>query len=187
VARPQLLDDNVLIDRLSTVFQDVGYAGASLGMLADCTGLQKASLYHRFPGGKQEMAEKVLDTALGWFAEHVLQPLERPGDPRARLSEVVRNLDGFYAGGARACLLNMLASPRTHDGPFSSRIKKALRALIQAFARVATDAGLPSDRARHRAERTVALIQGSLVLARGLGSPTPFQNVLAALPSELLE
>jgi TetR/AcrR family transcriptional repressor of lmrAB and yxaGH operons len=186
MARPQSMDDEALIERLSVVFQEVGYAGASLGMLADSTGLQKASLYHRFPGGKQQMAEQVLDTALSWFVAHVLHPLERDGDPRERLSEAGRNLDGFYGGGARACLLNMLASPRVEDGPFSPRIKEALLALIGAFRKLAMDAGLPPDRAGRHAERAVTLIQGSLVLARGLGSAAPFRNMLADLPAELL-
>lgn len=186
MARPPSLDTEALTERLSTIFQEAGYAGASLGMLAEATGLRRASLYHRFPGGKQQMAEHVLDTVLAWVGEHVLQPLERAGDPRERLEEALRNLDDLYAGGARACLLNMLASSRTEDGPFSPRIREALRALIGAFARLASDAGLPGEAAGRRAERAVALIQGSLVLARGLGSALPFQHALADLQEEFL-
>lgn len=174
----------MLIERLSLVFREVGYTGASLGMLADAAGLQKASLYHRFPGGKQQMAGQVLDTALDWFAENVLRPLEREGDPRERLFEALLGIDGFYAGGARACLLNVFGAD---EGPFTLRIKDALNALIAAFAKLAADAGQPAERAGRSAERAATMLQGSLVLSRGLGTQTPFRNMLLELPRELLK
>lgn len=186
MARPQSIDEGQLTARLADVFHAVGYEGASLAMLSKAAGLQKASLYHRFPGGKKQMADHVLDAALGWFGKNVIAPLERPGDPHERLAEVVAGLDDFYCGGERACLLNMLASPRPDDGPFTPRIKAALRSLIGAFGKLSIDAGLPRRVALRRAERAVALIQGGLVLSRGLGSREPFQNMLATLPRELL-
>ena len=50
MARPQSVQDQDLMQRLSCVFRDVGYDGASLSILSEATGLKKASLYHRFPG-----------------------------------------------------------------------------------------------------------------------------------------
>ena len=49
-----------IVDRLFVVFQDHGYEGASLADLSRATGLGKSSLYHHFPGGKEQMAEAVL-------------------------------------------------------------------------------------------------------------------------------
>ena len=128
----------------------------------------------------------MLDTALGWLVENVVVPLERNGDPATRLQEAIARLDGFYFGGAKACLLNMLASPRPDDGPFTERIRAALRSLVGAFAKLSRDAGIAPEAAARRAERALILIQGGLVLSRGLGSDRPFQNALASLPDELL-
>jgi AcrR family transcriptional regulator len=186
MARPQSIDETTLISRLAGVFRDVGYEGASLALLSETTGLQKASLYHRFPGGKLEMAEEVLAAALSWLAANVLASLEGEGAPKARLAAAVRQLHDFYSGGRRACLLNMLASPRAEDGPFTPAIRGAFEALIGAFTKLARDSGHPPKEARRRAERAVMLLQGSLVLARGLQSPTPFRGVLRGLPDELL-
>lgn len=186
MARPQTVAEDQLVDRLAGVFRDIGYEGASIASLSRAAGLRKASLYHRFPGGKKQMADCALDGALGWFGAHVVAPLERQGDPAARLIETIAALDAFYQGGERACLLNMLASPRGDDGPFTTRVKAALEALIQAFTKLARDAGAPPDIAAQRAERAMALIQGGLVLARGLGSQEPFRNVLTSLPRDLL-
>ena len=43
--------DNQLLDKLTEVFRLYGYEGASLSRISKVTGLQRASLYHRFPGG----------------------------------------------------------------------------------------------------------------------------------------
>lgn len=186
MARPQSVQDHDVLHRLSCVFRDVGYDGASLADLATATGLKKASLYHRFPRGKQQMAEEVLAAALGWFGENILTPLGSAQPPSQRLELVARNLDQFYASGRQACLLNMLASPRTESGPFSASIKGAFDALVAAFSTVARDAGHPPDAARHRAERVIMLLHGSLVMSRGLGSNEPFQSFLSGLADELI-
>ena len=186
MARPQSIEEEVLIARLSCVFRDVGYEGASLAMLAEAAGLQKASLYYRFPQGKQQMAEEVLAAALSWYEAQILSPLAGEGLPAERIATVTRHLDDFYAGGRRACLLNMLAAPRAHGGPFAAAIKGALEAIIKAFTAVTIDAGHEPGAARSRAERVVMLLHGSLVVSRGLGSPKPFKAFLEVLPNELL-
>ena len=186
MARPQLVSEADLIDRLGGVFRDVGYAGASMSALAEASGLVKASLYHRFPGGKRQMAEEVLADAGRWLADNVLDPLTRSGDPHERLAEALAALDAFYQSGRKGCLLNMLSSPRQDDGPFSPAVKAAIEALVTALASVANDAGLPPAEARSRALRSVMLLQGSLVLSRGLGSTDPFAACLKDLPDVLL-
>jgi len=186
MARPLSVDEDELLSRLASVFRDLGYEGASLSALSEGAGLQKASLYHRFPGGKQQMAEEVLAAALGWFNEHVLAPLKGRGPASERIAAVTNKLDNFYSGGRKACLLNMLSAPRGKDGPFSAAIAAAFEALIDAFARLARDAGATPKAARRKAERAVMLMQGSLVLSRGLNSTEPFQSFLSALPEDLL-
>lgn len=186
MARPQTIDDDDLIARLSGVFRAVGYAGASLSLLTQATGLQKASLYHRFPRGKQQMAEEVIAAAVAWYGANIFEPLKGGGAPEARLATVARNLDDFYASGGKACLLNMLAAPAEADGPFAAPIRAALEAIVEAFAGIARDAGHDAAAARARAERTAMLLHGSLVMSRGLGSSEPFRSFLSALPEELI-
>lgn len=186
MARPQSVEDKDLIARLGCVFRDVGYAGATLSMLSEASGLKKASLYHRFPGGKQQMAEEVLAAALEWFGANVLEVLTGPGAPLDRVRTAAQHLDSFYAGGAQACLLNMLTSPRAEDGPFSAAIQGSMEALIDAFAALGRDAGCDPETASSRAMRAVTLLQGSLVVSRGLGSPEPFRAFIAGLSDEFI-
>ena len=74
-----------IIAALTQVFRDRGYAGASLSLLSAATGLKKASLYYHFPGGKQEMAEVVLDEVAAWFADRIFTPLRGEGLLESRL------------------------------------------------------------------------------------------------------
>ncbi len=186
MARRATIEDDDLICKLTDVFRNVGYDGASLAVLADATGLKKASLYHRFPGGKEQMAEEVFKAAEAWLGDNVLAPLTGDAPPAERLQAMIDRLNAFYGGGKQACLLNTLASAHIRDGPFARRIRRAFKIWIDAIAEALTDAGLDEDTARARAQRAVMMIQGSLVLSRGMGTTKPFRDALAALADELL-
>jgi TetR/AcrR family transcriptional regulator, lmrAB and yxaGH operons repressor len=186
MVRPRSIEEPDLVAALARVFADVGYEGASLARLAQATGLQKASLYHRFPRGKQQMADEVLAAAGVWLQTQILGVLNGPGTPRERLGRVAENLDSFYKGGRQACLLNMLSSSHIAVGPFAPAIQAAFEALIDGLAGVAAEAGLPAQVARRRAERVVMMLQGSLVMSRGMGTTGPFRSFLDALPAELI-
>lgn len=186
MGRKASVEDEELMARLSRVFRDVGYEGATLAVLSDATGLKKASLYHRFPGGKEQMAREVLERAGAWLEEHILAPLKGDGEPEDRITAMVKQLDMFYSGGKQACLLNMLSSSRIHEGPFTAAIKQIFEAWIEALSAVISDVGVDKKVARTRAERGVIMLQGSLVFSRGIGTTRPFREFLKSLPGELL-
>lgn len=186
MARKATIENDALMARLSATFREVGYEGASLALLSEASGLKKASLYHRFPGGKEQMGLEVLQEAGRWLGEHVLRPLAGAGTPRERIAAMTRELDSFYQGGKQACLLNLLSSPIGEDSPFKTTIRQLFDAFIGALASVIAETGCAAGVARERAERALVLIQGSLVLARGLGSTELFRKALSALPDELL-
>lgn len=185
MARPSTIGDEELLNRLSVVFRDVGYAGASLADLSEATGLKRASLYHRFPGGKEQMASEVLRTAGDWLAENVLAALKGEAPPRQRVVAMAAHLKSFYSGGKQACLLNMLSSAHIHGGPFARQIRAMFEALIDGLAALLREAGIEEAVAAARAERAVMLLQGSLVLSRGIGTTRPFHTFLTNLPDEL--
>lgn len=186
MARSAKIDEDELIARLTRVFRDVGYAGASLALLSEATGLKRASLYHRFPGGKEQMAREVLERANAWLEAHVLAPLEGGAPPEMRIDAMIANLDNFYAGGREACLLNLLASGKGGEGQFSEIVAQAFERWFSSLTGTLRDLGFDEETARHRARMTVALVEGSLVVARGTGSTAPFQECLVSLRTEIL-
>jgi TetR/AcrR family transcriptional repressor of lmrAB and yxaGH operons len=174
-----------IISRLMDVFRTVGYDGATLSKLSKATGLQRASLYHRFPGGKREMAQAVLAQAEAWLDAHVLTPLAGPGTPPARLEQMAQALDAFYMQGSSSCLLDALSLGEGGE-QFRDHIQAAFTRWIDALsALVIEHTGCPTVEAQRRSEDAVLSIQGALVLARGTGKTEPFQRVLNNLPTLL--
>ena len=174
-----------LMNRLTEVFRTHGYEGASLSKISEATGLQRASLYHRFPGGKAEMADAVLSRAGEWLQAHALRPLTESGPPEERLREMARKLDEFYDGGRQSCLLDAL-SFGVEEGGIREHQRVAITAWVDAVASMLRESGLPPRTARERAEDAVIRIQGSLVMARASGDPKPFRRTLRNLPQDLL-
>ncbi|HBY59740.1 MAG TPA: TetR/AcrR family transcriptional regulator [Solibacterales bacterium] len=186
MGRKAATSNDDLIAQIGKVFRETGYEGASLSMLSAATGLQKASLYHRFPGGKEQMATEVLLAAGTWLSENVLKPLQEPGDPAAKIQGMLKRLDEFYSGGRQACLLNMLSATRIQGGPFTKLIQQTFKVWIETLSDVLVEAGIDKPAARRRAERAVVMLQGSLVLARGMGSEQPFRHYLKTARADLL-
>ena len=173
------------IAQLLKVFQQYGYEGATLARLSKATGLGKASLYHYFPKGKEEMALSVLNYIDDWFRANIFAPLQSSDEPAQRIRGMSKNVDKFYNCGQQACLLAVLSLGDAKD-LFHAQIRQALKAWIDAIAEVLIEAGIERSLARQRAEDAVLQIQGSLVLVRGLGDTAPFERVLERLPKMLL-
>ena len=181
---PNKIDDQQLLEGLMSVFQAHGYEGASLSLIAEATGLQRASLYHRFPGGKQQMAEAVLVEADRLFDECVLAPLRSSARPAHRVRRMAEQLADHYDGGRCSCLLETL-SLSGGPGLIMAHVKRAFSAWVKAMAGVAREAGATPAAARKRAEDAIVQVQGALVFARAAGDRKPFERALAGLPALL--
>ena len=166
-------------------FRQYGYEGATLARLSEATGLGKASLYHHFPKGKEEMAVAVLDYLDRGLTAQLLAPLHSDRPPLEQLRAMSDNIDDFYKHGQQACILALLSTGDAHD-LFKHQIQRSLKVWIENFAIVAIKAGIDPNTAHQRAEDAVLQIQGALVLARGLNDTTAFERVLQRLPEMLL-
>src|ERR1051325_4011529 len=100
------VSDEVLMEKIAEVFRLYGYEGASIRLLSEAAGLERASLYHRFPGGKEEMAAAIIAQTCAWFEQNVFTPLRRGGAIRERLQCVASNLRDFYRRGTLRCVLD---------------------------------------------------------------------------------
>ena len=73
----------------------------SLRQLSAAIGLEKASLYHRYPCGKDEIVLAVVARVARRFGEHVFAPLKTAASPRARVAVVAKQLRVFYSDGTK--------------------------------------------------------------------------------------
>lgn len=171
-----------LLPVLGEIFRDYGFEAASLSVIGARTGLGKGSLYHFFPGGKEEMAKAVLDEIGGWFETEVFRPLREDGDAEAAIAAMFAAVDGYFRSGRRICLVGALALAESRER-FASQIAGYFAAWQTALAGALARSG--RDDADGLAEEILALIQGGLVLARARDEAAVFARLLARLRRRL--
>ncbi|MEU7527175.1 TetR/AcrR family transcriptional regulator [Saccharothrix sp. NPDC042600] len=184
MARPPSVQDDELYDRLAEVFRTTGYEGASLGALAESTGLKRASLYHRFPDGKAQMAEAVMGRVERLFHE-LLEPMRTDPDPRTGIMRTAERISAFYGGGLLSCVLDTLPLSGAPEG-VRRRAAQVAEVWISAMADVARRGGRSPEDARAAAEDAFAWAEGGLVYGRLFDDGAPFRRALARLPELLL-
>ena len=175
-----------MIDRLFEVFRDRGFEGASMADLAAATGLGKSSLYHAFPGGKDEMARAVLARIRASLEGNVVSALRGSGSIPARLKRMAHAIETLYQSGDVGCVLGAFSLGLSGQR-FRAELQDIFGLWIDALAGVLREAGIASLDARHRAEDALVAIEGSLVLACGTGDPAAFRRLIKALPRQILE
>jgi AcrR family transcriptional regulator len=180
-----LLPRDEVVARIQDVFRDRGFDGASLAEISNATGLGKSSLYHYFPGGKDEMAVAVLERIDTWMNDHALAALRSTGTPKQRLRSMLRVLDEFYVGGRNACVLGNLVVGGSRE-KFQEFLTSAFRGWIAALGALAVEAGVRASEAQQRAEDAVIRIEGALIVAGGLADPAPFKRALRNIERDLL-
>ncbi len=169
-----------VIPQLAEIFRTYGFEGASLSRITDGTKLGKGSIYHFFPGGKEEMAGAVLAEIDLWFRVNVFAPLrEEPSAPdgiRRMFDEVQR----YFLSGRKVCLVGVFALGNERDR-FAAAVKDYFKEWTDALAAALMRDGRGAEAAADLAEEVVAGIQGALVLARALNQPKAFVRTLERL------
>lgn len=167
-----------LLPVLGEIFRDYGFEAASLSVIGERTGLGKGSLYHFFPGGKEEMAKAVLDEIDSWFEKEVFRPLREDGDAAAAIEAMLVAVDGYFHSGRRICLVGALALADSRER-FAAQIAGYFAAWQEALAGALARSGQADPDGL--AEEILALIQGGLVLARARDEAVIFTRLLARL------
>lgn len=175
-----------LIPELLELFRQQGYEGVSIAHVSKATGLGKSSLYHHFPDGKEQMAKEVLDYIHSAVKQNFVAPLRAEGEPREKLTEMAKVVEGFYDSGRTGCLIDGLTLGEA-SAPFQQQVAQSLEAWIQAIADVAVEAGISKKLARERAEGSLIAIQGGLVVSRALRDYQIFKRVAKSLPRLVLD
>jgi TetR/AcrR family transcriptional regulator, lmrAB and yxaGH operons repressor len=174
-----------LLPALGEVFRAHGYEGATLALITQATGLGKGSLYHFFPGGKQQMATEVLDEIGRWFEDNIFVPLRQTDDPGRAIAAMIKGTDAYFRSGHRVCLVGVIALGSSRDS-FASQVNGYFARWHEALAGVLKRAGLGAAAARQRAEDALLTIQGALVLARACDDASVFSRAMSELKARLL-
>ena len=160
------------------VFRQNGFHGTTLTKLTEQTGLEKASLYHYFPKGKNEMATVVLTSIIEDLSSKVLSLLKTDSPPRSKLKSMLFAIQDFYQGGTALCFLTIFSVGKPNE-KISQLLAKALTTWINTLSHVLEELG--TKQSKQQSVFVISTIQGSLILAHLKNDPLLFQNSLSLL------
>jgi AcrR family transcriptional regulator len=172
-----------LIETMSDLMWERGYADTSPRDVRDRAGVGQGSMYHHFRG-KRELAVAALERTIAGMLPASAQLVEGPGDPMARIEAyLLRPRDAL-----RGCRIGrMTQDAQVRQDP--ALLAPVARAFAQMHGRWVTvlreavDAGqLPTDLDVERLAHTLmATLQGGYVLAIAQQSRGPFDDAVAGV------
>jgi AcrR family transcriptional regulator len=165
------------------LFRRQGYAGTGLKQIATEARAPFGSLYHFFPGGKEQLGDEVLRAGGRFF----LALYEAIAGAAPDLPTAVRD---FFAGAAQtleatdfadACPIATVAGEiaSTHE-VLRQATADVFESWLGAVERDAVAAGVAPERARSLALTVLAVLEGAFLLSRSLRSTEPMAACGAA-------
>lgn len=172
----QTNENSTLIEALFDIFRNHGYEGTTISLLSEVTGLQKSSLYHHFPKGKEDMLKAVVEFVSVQIQQHIIAPLlDTQVKPEKRFNNMIKTVKAFYSDGGKNCLLNVL-----NLGEAKADIKKRQNddygAWLNALIQLGEEVGMPQPEAKSWAERFIIIIEGALVIQRLTSNKQTFEK-----------
>ena len=181
--RPQKISDEQLTVNMLDVLRSRGFDGSSLNDLAIVGGLKKASLYHRYPGGKEALVQSVLAYYNNLISNGVFEVLTaKKKKTRKKLNTALDNISEIYSQGGSNCLYRAL-SMESGLRLYGSEISGSCKQWLKSFESLGKELGFKKKKAKKLAMEGLVKIQGALVLSSILDDVKPFQEVLEEIRS----
>jgi TetR/AcrR family transcriptional regulator, lmrAB and yxaGH operons repressor len=155
-----------------------GYAATGLADIIAASGAPKGSLYHYFPGGKDQIAAAAVKYA-GALVSATIGDLAATG---ASAADVVRAYGALLAewmaqsGFEDGCpITTTLLETAPANGEIAEAGRAAFADWARSFAARLVDAGVAEERAARLGRLAIMTLEGALVLARAENSNAPIE------------
>lgn len=175
-----------VVAKLVDIFYEHGFDGTSLSIISERTGLQRASLYHHFPGGKEEMAKAVIETSDRWGEEFIGNlVMDNSIPPKARLEQMMKNLDELHWRPQQLSPSNAFVIGGASE-QFSKHVQWHYHTCVWMMTELMVACGIPQEIAKRRAWEQRILWEGGVVCSRVLGDMSLFRGLMQRMPAYLL-
>ncbi|KAA0081809.1 TetR/AcrR family transcriptional regulator [Mycolicibacterium sp. P9-64] len=165
-----------ILDAAAELYRRQGMAATGLKQIAAAANAPFGSIYHHFPGGKEQISEEVI------YAEGVRYGL-LVGHQLAAVTDIVDGLSDIFASAAallveldytEACSIETIA---LEVASTNERLRIATETVfsdwIDGLTQWFTGTGLPIDVCRSLALSCLTSLEGAFVLCRSLRSTEP--------------
>lgn len=181
-----------IVTATGELFRRQGYNGTGLKQVTQAAGAPFGSLYHHFPGGKEELGEAVLRESGAAYGALFKLVYDAAPDP---VTAVTDFFDGAAAvleetGYLDACPIGTVA---LEVASTNDRLRRATNDVFESWEASVAErfeaAGIEAIRARELAVALVAGVEGGFMLSRAAQRPEPMRTtgrLLAELVSSAL-
>lgn len=177
-------------DTTGELFRRQGYTGTGVKQIVEAAGAPFGSLYHHFPGGKEQLGEEVIRWSGGLYGQLFATIAAEAGEPVAAVS-------AFFAGAgqtlvetgfADAC---PIATVALEVASTNERMRLATADVfgtwVDGGAAYFAAFGIAPPRARELALAMISALEGAFVLARAARSTEPLDAAGAMVAAAVAE
>jgi AcrR family transcriptional regulator len=179
-----------IVQHSAELFRRQGFAGTGVKQIVAEASAPFGSLYHFFPGGKDQLGEEVIRWS-GAIYGQLIDAFYLPG------ADPVAATRAFFAGAAEtlresdyadACPIATVAlEVSSTNEPMRQACADVFNGWVDSAAERFIEAGLTRKRSRALAFSILASLEGAFVLARALRSTEPVQAAGAAATASVRE
>lgn len=172
-----------MLDSAALLLRERGVGGVTVDAVLAHSGAPRGSVYHHFPGGRDELLLGALTQAGAFVTERLERAVER-GDPRQAVASFVRfwtralTDSNFRAG----CPAAAVAVDSRLEIPGAG---EAVRAVFDQWRsmliRLLVADGYRRPRAERLATMTLAAVEGAIIVCRAAGDVRALDEVAAEL------
>ncbi|GHJ48062.1 TetR family transcriptional regulator [Catellatospora sp. TT07R-123] len=173
-----------MVKTAARLLSERGYAATSFQDVIARSGAPRGSIYHHFPGGKEQLAAE----ALRWYAERTRFQIPDGADP------ALTAVAGYFAATAAwlrktefrgGCPFAGVALDVSPGEPLYTLVAETFADWCRVLEHAFTAEGCPAPTARALASLVVAGAEGGLLLARAQRDTKPLDDVAAQVLAHL--
>jgi AcrR family transcriptional regulator len=160
------------------LFRRLGYTGTGVKQIVAEANAPFGSLYHFFPGGKEQLAAAVIRFSGGMYAQVVVEAIAPAKDP-------LHLVELFFGGAARhlretdyedACPIATVAlEVASTSEPLRQATAEVFEGWIAGLAVSLGSVGVPEDKSRELSVAMLLSLEGAFVLSRAGRTTEPLE------------
>jgi AcrR family transcriptional regulator len=165
-----------IVESSAELFRRQGYNGTGVKQIVAEAGAPFGSLYHFFPGGKEQLGAEVIRTSGALY-------LQLLGEVAGPAPDVATGIEWFFAGAADTLVESgyadacPIATVALEVSSISEPLREAAADVFESWVAAAVAyfaaAGIESTRARRLAYAVLSLLEGAFVFSRAQRDTEP--------------